>query len=147
MFSEITAPLRDLVAKENEFRWNERHTDAFNRVKMMLSTVPVLHYFTPGDEITIQAESSQSGFGTVLLCNGAVVEYAARALTKSETLWAQCEKELGSILYSLERFDTSYVYGRYVKVQSDHKPLLAIHKKAVSSAPRRLQRMMLTATL
>jgi len=77
-----------------------------------------------------------------LLCNGEVVEYASRALTKSETLWAQCEKELGSILYALERFDT-YVYGRHVQIQTDHKPLLAIHKKALSSAPRRLQRMML----
>jgi len=48
MFSEITAPLRDLLAKENECRWNERHTDAFNRVKLMLSTAPVLHYFMPG---------------------------------------------------------------------------------------------------
>jgi len=26
MFSEITAPLRDLLTKENKFRWNERHT-------------------------------------------------------------------------------------------------------------------------
>jgi len=86
MFSEITAPLRDLLAKENEFRWNERHTDAFNLVKLMLSTAPVLLYFTPSDEITIQADSIQSGFGAVLLCNGKVVEYASRALTKSETL-------------------------------------------------------------
>jgi len=35
------------------------------------------------------------------------------------------------------------VYGSHVQIQTDHKPLLAIHKKALSSAPRRSQRMML----
>ena len=36
-----------------------------------------------------------------------------------------------------------YVYGRNIKVQSDHKPLEIILKKSLVLAPKRLQRMML----
>src|SRR6218665_1531949 len=42
----------------------------------------------------------------------------------------------------MERFHT-YVYARHVTIQTDHKPLIAIKKKPLSSAPRRLQRMLL----
>ena len=36
-----------------------------------------------------------------------------------------------------------YVYGKKVKVQTDHKPLEALFKKPLFQAPQRLQRMML----
>ena len=43
----------------------------------------------------------------------------------------------------MERFHT-YVYANpQVTVETDHKPLIAISKKALSSAPKRLQRMLL----
>jgi hypothetical protein len=71
------------------------------------------------------------------------VEYASRALTNTEQNYAQIEKKLLSILFALERFD-SYVYLKHdVTVETDHKPLTAIHKKALSAAPKRLQRMLL----
>lgn len=36
-----------------------------------------------------------------------------------------------------------YIYGRHVKISTDHKPLEAIMRKPLSAAPARLQRMML----
>ena len=42
----------------------------------------------------------------------------------------------------MEKFET-YVYGRKVIVESDHKPLETIFKKSLLSAPKRLQRMLL----
>ena len=35
------------------------------------------------------------------------------------------------------------VYGRAITVETDHKPLIAIVKKPLSSAPKRLQHMLL----
>ena len=43
----------------------------------------------------------------------------------------------------LERFDTYVYFNSNVTVETDHKPLLAIHKKALAAAPKRLQRMLL----
>ena len=141
-FSEVTAPLRELLRFENEFRWTDRHTESFNRVKAILSAEPVLAYYAPEKELICQCDSSQFGLGTVLLQEGRVVEYASRALTTTETQYAQIEKELLSIYYGLSRFDT-YCFGRKVIVENDHKPLLAIYKKSLAAAPKRLQRMWL----
>ena len=42
----------------------------------------------------------------------------------------------------MEKFET-YLYGRKVLVESDHKPLETIFKKSLLNAPKRLQRMLL----
>jgi len=42
----------------------------------------------------------------------------------------------------MEKFET-YLYGRKVLVESDHKPLEVIFKKSLLNAPKRLQRMLL----
>ena len=47
-----------------------------------------------------------------------------------------------AIVFALEKFN-QYAYGRHVRIQSDHKPLESILKKALACAPRRLQGMMM----
>ena len=42
----------------------------------------------------------------------------------------------------MEKFET-YLYGRDVLVETDHKQLETIFKKSLHSAPKRLQRMLL----
>ena len=45
-------------------------------------------------------------------------------------------------MYMEQNFE-QYVYGRQVKVETDHKPIESIMKKNLLSAPKRLQRMLL----
>ena len=47
-----------------------------------------------------------------------------------------------AVQFNLERFN-QYTYGKKVEVESDHKPLEAIVKKSLTSAPSRLQRILL----
>jgi len=56
-FSEITAVLRELLASDNEYCWDFRHTEAFNRLKDALCNAPLLHYFQPDKEITVEADA------------------------------------------------------------------------------------------
>jgi len=56
--------------------------------------------------------------------------------------YAQIEKEMLAIVFAMDRFHT-YVYGRHVTIETDHKPLITIVKKSLASAPKRLQRMLL----
>ena len=100
---------------------------------------PVLRYYNLSDEITLECDASQSGLEAALLKNGQPVAYASRALTSAETRYAQIKKELLAIVFASERFDT-YIYGRdAVRVETDHKPLEAIVRKALSAASQRLQ--------
>ena len=45
-------------------------------------------------------------------------------------------------MFAVERFEQC-VYGRQVRVQTDHNPLDSILKKSLISAPKRMQRMLL----
>ena len=144
-FSTITAPIRALLQKDSEFCWRQdTHGAAFDSLKSLLVNAPVLAYFDAAKKIKIQCDASQAGLGSVLLQDGRPVEYASRAMTVTEQNYAQIEKELLSILFSMERFHTYvYAHAQQVLVETDHKPLISISKKALSSAPKRLQRMLL----
>ena len=139
--SEMTEPLRRLGDKDVEWQWMTQHSIAFNTVKKYLTESPVLKYCNVNEEVTIQCDASETGLGAVLMQKGQPVCYASRALTDTETRYAQIEKELLAIVWSCHKFD-QYIYGRdIVHVESDHEPLQAVFKKPIQQSPKRLQRM------
>ncbi|KAK3091320.1 hypothetical protein FSP39_018897 [Pinctada imbricata] len=140
--STTLEPLRILTRKNQPWQWTAECEQAFNNVKMQLTDAPVLAYFNPDANLVLQTDSSKDGLGAVLLQNGKPIEYASRSLTNSQKKWAQIEKEALSVLFGLKRFD-QYTFGRKVVVVNDHKPLETILKKPLSSAPRRLQDIMM----
>ena len=101
-----------------------------------------LRYYNLADEVTIQCDASPSGLGAALMQNGQPVAYASRVLTPSETRYAQIKKELLASVFACDRFK-AYIYGRdRVSIASDHKLLEMIVLKPLSSASKRLQRML-----
>ena len=138
----LTAPLRNLLKKDVEFVWNNSHDEAFQKIKDVLTDIPVLAYFNPKLDVTLQVDASKYGLGATLLQEGRPVSYASKTLTQTEIGYAQIEKEMLGILFGAKRFH-EYIYGRRVTVESDAKPLSSIAKKPLSSAPLRLQRILL----
>ena len=134
--------LRQLSRKNVEWHWDDQHAKAWNELMTMISQVPVLAFFDPEKEVTVQCDASQSGLGAVLIQEGKPVHYISRAMTSAEKNYAQVEKELLAIVFACERFD-QYVYGRSITVESDHKPLEQIWSKPFHEIPKRLQRMCL----
>ncbi len=80
--------------------------------------------------------------GAALLQEGQPVAFTSRALTSTETNYAQIEKELLAIVHACDRFD-QFVIGREITVETDHKQLEMILRKPLFAAPKRLQRMMM----
>ena len=141
--SEITAPMRDLLKDGNQFQWDEQvQGRSFKQVKEILSAAPVVKFFDPKEEVEIQCDASDRGLGACLMQRGQPVAYASRSMTTTEVNYAQIEKEMLAILFAVERFEQC-VYGRPVKIETDHKPLKSIFRKSLLSAPKRLQRMLL----
>ena len=134
--------LRQLTHKDCKWDWTAQHEESFLRLKETITDAPVLKYYNPEEELTVQCDASDTGLGAALMQNGKPVAFASRALTKTERGYAQIEKEFLAMVFSMEKFH-QYTYGRKVTVQSDHKPLETIVRKPLLSAPKRLQRMML----
>ncbi|CAB4029631.1 Hypothetical predicted protein, partial [Paramuricea clavata] len=128
LLSDMTQPLRKLKDKDFEWCWLEQHEKAFKTVKDYLAKAPVLAYYDVNKEVTIQRPANS---------------YALRALTETETRYAQIEKELLAIVWATNKFD-QYILGReIVHIESDHQPLKAVFAKAIHKSPKRLQRMLM----
>ena len=139
--SQMTEPLRRLEDKNVEFQWLEQHSIAMNTIKKFLTEAPVLRYYDVSKPVTVQCDASQSGLGAVLLQEGQPVCYASRALTDTESQYAQIEKEMLAITWACDNFD-QYLYGRdTVTVETDHEPLQSVFKKEIHKSPKRRQRM------
>ena len=140
--SELSEPLRRLTHKDVEWSWTEEQTQAFENIKEAVTSAPVLKYFDPKADTEGQGDASEHGLGFVLMQDGQPVSYASRALTPPETRYSQLEKELLAQVFGLER-NHHYVYGRKIKLWTDHKPLVNITRKPMTAAPKRLQNLLL----
>ena len=140
--SEITSPMRELLRKDVEFRWDSAQNEAFNKVKQVITQAPVLSFYDSSKPVRLQVDASSKGIGVCCLQNGKPIAYASKTLTLTETGYAQIEKEMLAILFGCNRFK-HYIYGRRTVVESDCKPIVSIMRKPLNSAPPRLQRMLL----
>ena len=141
--SSVSERLRRLEVKDTEWCWLPVHDEAVQQIKSLVCDAPVLKFYDVAQPVTVESDASLSGLGATPLQGGQPVVFASRAFPPAESRYAQIEKELLSVVFACERFDT-YLYERdIVHVKTDHQPLEAICKTDLSSAPRRLRWMLL----
>ena len=140
--SDVMEPIRKLANKDVEWQWGKVQDNALTQVKKLVTSSPVLTYYDQTKPLVLQCDASQTGLGATLLQDGKPISYISRALTPTETRYAQIEKEMLAVVFGLTKFH-QYTFGRLTKVVSDHKPLQSIMRKPLNLAPKRLQGMML----
>ena len=146
--ADVTKPIRDLLVKGNQWVWAEPQQRAFNQVKQMLSTSPILALFDPQLDTVVSADASSFGLGAVLLQRqpeGQMkpVAYISRSMTPTEQRYAQIEKEALALTWACERF-SDYLIGLVFHIQTDHKPLVPLFSsKSLEELPLRVQRFRL----
>jgi hypothetical protein len=141
-FTDKTKPLRELLCKENEWEWTERHQKAFDEIKEYLTSPPVLRYYDVNLPVRLTCDASKSGLGAACLQENIPIAYASKAMTPTQMNYAQIEKELLAVVFACTKFH-DYIYGRPVIVETDHQPLVTIFNKPLHAAPVRLQKMMM----
>ena len=116
---------------------------ALNSAETLIASTTTLRYYDVSLPVTLQVDASDRAIGGVLLQEGHPVCFTSHTLSATEKSNAQIEKECLAIVFCMEKWH-HYLYGKHdIMVHSDHQPLETIFKKPLSSAPRRLQRMML----
>ncbi|KAL5486983.1 hypothetical protein EMCRGX_G019531 [Ephydatia muelleri] len=82
--STVTEHIRVLLGKDVPFVWTWEQEAAFENVKKLLSTAPVLAFYDVKQPVTVSCDASQTGLGTVLLQQERPVAYISRALSDTE---------------------------------------------------------------
>lgn len=89
--------------------WREPKQRAFNQIKEVVSTSPILTLFYPKCETVVSADVSSFGIGTILLQRqpeGEMkpVAYISKSMTTTEQRYAQIEKEALALTWACEFF-------------------------------------------
>lgn len=125
-FAGIASPLHALTEKSRDFIWDESCQGAFEELKSMLVTAPVLPYPIPDQDFILDTDASGDGIGAVLSQvqegNEKVLAYASRKLSRPERNYCVTRRELLAVVVYLKHF-RQYLYGRKVKVRTDHAAL------------------------
>ena len=125
-FSTIARPLHRLTEKENNFKWTQECSDAFNHLKHALVTAPVLKYPSSTEQFILDTDASNYGIGAVLsqVQDGEerVVAYYSSTLSKAERNYCVTRKELLAIVSAVKKFH-HYLYGRPFLIRTDHGAL------------------------
>ena len=138
VLTELSEPLRRLQKCDTVWAWESEQQTAFEKIKTILTTLPVLTYFDKDKDHIIQTDASKTGLGAVLLQEGQPVVYAPRVLTDTEHRYSNKERELLGVAFGLERLH-HYTFGKSITVETYHQPLMCIWKKTIATSSPRLQ--------
>ncbi|XP_071939053.1 uncharacterized protein [Coffea arabica] len=125
-FSKIGAPLFQLLQKDVTFEFNDKCEKAFDKLKELLTSPPIIQPPDWSIPFEIMCDASDHAVGAVLgqrVGKAAhVIYYASRALNGAQLNYSTTEKELLAVIFALEKF-RSYLLGAKVIVFSDHAAL------------------------
>ena len=61
--SELAEPIRELFKDKVPFNWGPEHQQAFLQMKKEIASAPVLTYYNPKKQTTLQTDASVKGLG------------------------------------------------------------------------------------
>ena len=133
-FSGIAEPLTNLLKKSTKFKWNDKCQDAFDRLKAILKSAPVLLAPDFDKCFKLAVDASDVGIGAVLLQeddNGIdhPVCYFSKKFNKHQKNYSTIEKGCLALILAIQQFEVYLTSSTTpIVVFSDHNPLSFLHK-------------------
>jgi hypothetical protein len=127
-FSRVVLPIMTLVQKDATFRWNDDADQAFERLKKMFTSAPILALFDHEKETIVETDASKWCVGGTLyqVDDHGVLRPCAFFSKKNSP--AECnyeiyDKEMLAIIRCLEEWDAELRSVKSFEIRSDHKNL------------------------
>ena len=132
-FSTVVLPLTNLMCKNTKFVWTKECQEAFDQVKAILISSPVLMLPDYSKQFVLTVDASYGGAGAVLQQEGDdgilhPVSYWSKKYNKHEKNYSTVEKEALALICALQHYDVYLSGASDIKVFTDHNPLVFIAK-------------------
>jgi hypothetical protein len=121
-FSKLVKPITSLLKNDTKFNWSSRCNEAFEQLKVLLTTAPVLAQSDIEKPFDVYCDASGSGLGCVLMQEGRVIAYASRQLRRHEEHYPTHDLELAVVVHDLKIW-RHYLLGNICHIYTDHKSL------------------------
>ena len=92
----------ELQKRNKKFVWTEKCTEAFRRLKELLTTTPILKVPNMDVDFWVCTNASKESLGGVLMQDGRLIAYISRKLRRHEENYATHDLELLAIVYALK---------------------------------------------
>ena len=143
-YSQICAPLFSLLKKNNKFVWSEASQNALDKLKLALTSAPILAFPDMSRELILTCDASLSGLGYILGQIGDdnkehVIEYSGRALHGAERNYTISELECLAVVEGVKAFNHYLATDIPFTIVTDHKALSSL-KTMTNSSNSRLAR-------
>ena len=119
----MAEPLTECLRRGVSVQLTERRQQAFDKLKQLLITAPVLSMPNDDGDYVLDVDASNTGAGAVLQqyqdCKLHVIEYASRTFNKAERQYCVTRKEMSALIFGLKQFKT-YLLGKHFLVRVDH---------------------------
>jgi hypothetical protein len=76
-FSKISKPITELLKKGTKYVWSKECVEAFQTLKKLLTTSPVLAQPDIAKHFDVYCDASDTGLGCVLMQEGRVISYSS----------------------------------------------------------------------
>ena len=132
--------------KPKKFKWMNEAEKAFNEIKKLLVSPPVLKAPTPDGLFRLESDTSREGVGGTLLQKQGdewvVIGYHSKRLPKSAKNFGITELELTRLLVNIHGF-MQLLCNRYFEVLVNHKAIKYMVKSKTESPTTRLKTLLL----
>jgi hypothetical protein len=121
-FFKLVKPITSLLKNDTKFNWSSRCNEAFEQLKVLLTTAPVLAQPDIEKPFDVYCDASGSGLGCVLMQEGRVIAYASRQLRRHEEHYPTHDLELAAAVHALKIW-RHYLLGNICHIYTNHKSL------------------------
>ncbi|KAJ3685964.1 hypothetical protein LUZ61_015128 [Rhynchospora tenuis] len=128
----ISKPLTELTRK-NAFAWNPQAQNAFEQLKLAMTTVPVLTLPDYSQPFVIETDASALGIGAVLMQNNRPIAYLSKSLGLRNQGLSTYEKELLALLTAVSKWRHYLIGGSFV-IKTDQISLKHLLEQRVTTA-------------
>ena len=137
-YAQVAKPLHKLISGENvskkwnSIKWDLECQHAFDNLKELCITTPILAYADFAKPFKLHTDTSVLGLCAVLcqVHDGVekVISYASRSLTKSETKYPAHKLEFLCLKWAITEQFHEYLYGNTFDVYTNNNPLTYVLK-------------------
>src|SRR6185369_3559125 len=114
--------MTELLKKGMRFSWDDKCEQAFQTLRRLLTSAPVLAQPDITQPFDVYCDASGMGLGCVLMQDQRVIAYASRALRRHEENYATHDLELAAVVHALKIW-RYYLLGNPIHIYSNHKSL------------------------
>jgi hypothetical protein len=111
-----------LLKNDTEFDWSSKCNEAFEQLKVLLTTTPVLAQPDIEKPFDVYCDTSGSGLRCVLMQEGRVIAYPSRQLRWHEEHYPTHDLELVAVVHTLKIW-RHYLLGNTCHLYTYHKIL------------------------